>query len=650
MLVYVVTMAPGVTFWDAGEFIAAAHVFGIPHPPGTPLFVATGRAWSLLLGGIMGVARAMNLLSAVCTAVAGGLSAWLVARGVAGDREAAWGALLGALSAGLMTSAWANATETEVYAASLLLVAVTLACAERAAESIDVRDDRWLLCTAYLIALAPAVHLSALVGAPAAIALAARRRDATWRIDRILLLAGVLVASAGIGRMSWALVGIGAIIAAASLVAQWTSPRPNVPTARAGAPLRFVAAVGLALIAWSALLIMLLRARHDPAINQGNPASLASLAAVIARRQYDVSPMWPRQAPIWLQAATLAQYVDWQFALTLGRGIFTTPARVLVTAIFLILGIAGCRAMRRDAKRTADALTVLTLCGTLGVCTYLNLKSGATIGYGFVASAAHEARERDYFFVLGFWGWGLFAGYGAFQLVRSRRWPSWRALSVVLVPLLGNWTANDRARGDGTTAARDVAMALLTSAPRSAMLFVAGDNDTYPLWYLQQVEGVRVDVTPVTLPLLPADWYAAEIKRRTGLRWPSSGFVPGAQWAHQELAAHMAQAARESGRPVAVSPAMSAQERALLGSNWRLAGAVYLSSAPANGLVAAPVVDSTNETNFARPRDAPRGRPTKLPDDVSTSMLRLLECNRLGRMPTARSAARDSLEVTCNFR
>ena len=174
--------------------------------------------------------------------------------------------------------------------------------------------------------------------------------------------------------------------------------------------------------------------------------------------------------------------------------------------------------------------------------------------------------------MLGFWGWGLFAGYGALALVRARRWPAWLALTAAVVPLVANWTANDRPRGDGATAARDVAMALLTSAPRHAMLFVAGDNDTYPLWYLQTVERVRTDVTLVTMPLLPADWYGAEIARRTGLHWASNGHVAGAQWEHQELAAHIATAARDAGRPVAVSPALSAGERALLGSGWRLTG------------------------------------------------------------------------------
>ena len=59
--------------------------------------------------------------------------------------------------------------------------------------------------------------------------------------------------------------------------------------------------IALTAIAASALLIMLVRARHDPGINQGNPGTLTTLADVVARRQYDVSPMWPRQAPVWLR-------------------------------------------------------------------------------------------------------------------------------------------------------------------------------------------------------------------------------------------------------------------------------------------------------------------------------------------------------------
>ena len=179
---------------------------------------------------------------------------------------------------------------------------------------------------------------------------------------------------------------------------------------------------------------------------------------------------------------------------------------------------------------------------------------------------------------------------------------------------------------------------------------VEGDNDTYPLWYLQQVEQVRSDVTPVTMPLLPAEWYGVEIGRRTGLRWPSGGVVRGAQWQHQELAAKIAESARRSGRPVAVSPAMTSMERALLGSRWALMGAVYVAGGPADGTQIPPTIDR-GQTTLAPGASAPRRTGSaSLPDDVSAMMLSLLDCHRLGRLPQGKSPERDSLEVRCNFR
>ena len=644
LVVYVATMAPGVTFWDAGEFIAAAHTLGIPHPPGTPLFVALGRVWTLMLGTVLGVARASNLLSAVSTAIAGALAVHTIARAAAHRVDVAWGAVAGALCAGVMSSVWANATETEVYAVSLLHVTLLLACAQRASGEDEA--GRWLLCTAYVIALAPAVHLSALIGAPAAILLASRRADGEWCVDRVLLLGGVLVAAAGVGRMSWMLVGCGAVIAAAPLALSMRDRPPRrVLAGRVGA------AVALTAIAASALLIMLIRARHDPAVNQGNPSTLSALADVVARRQYDVAPMWPRRAPAWLQLANVLQYVDWQFALAWGRGIFTTPARVATTLGFLLLGGAGWRAMKRDVPRVAAALAVLAVSGTIGVAAYLNLKAGATLGYGFVPADAHEARERDYFFVPGFWAWGLFVGYGALAFVRRRGWPVWVAAAVAVLPIAANWRATNRRDGDGAWAPREVARALLTSVPARTVLFVAGDNDTYPLWYLQRVERVRADIMVVTFPLLPADWYVQEIARRTGLRWPAAEHVAGARWQHEERAALIARAARNAGWAVAVSTGLPSAERRLLGSGWRLRGATYVSTGAANGTVDAPVIDSMSVPSGwhdAAPRRA-RGA-TRAPDDVSAAMLALLDCARIRRLPPGASAARDSLEVGCNFR
>jgi hypothetical protein len=395
---------------------------------------------------------------------------------------------------------------------------------------------------------------------------------------------------------------------------------------------------------------MLVRARHDPALNQGNPATLAALADVVARRQYDVASMLPRQAPVWLQLANVAQYADWQIALDWGRGIFTTPARVLATIVVALLGAMGLRAMRRDAPRLADALALLLLCGTLGVAAYLNLKAGSSLGWGVLPdSAPHEARERDYFFVLGFWAWGCFAGYGALALARRRRWPAWLSLAVVALPLVGNWRGADRSRAPVAAAPRELATALLESAPPHGMLFTAGDNDSYPLWYVQQVEGMRPDVTVVTISLLPAAWYQGELARRTGLHWDDEP-VGRARLAHEQIAAQRARAARRAGRPVAASPALTAGERALLGGGWRLEGVVYRSYRDGDGRVEPAEVDTALADVWAH--RAPPYPRTDSPsvDDVAATMLTLLACPRLAQPWTDVPALRDSLEVKCNLR
>ena len=67
LAVYVLTLAPTVTFWDAGEFIAAAKTLGIPHPPGTPLFVMIAHVWAMLIPAGEFALRT-NLLSAVLSA------------------------------------------------------------------------------------------------------------------------------------------------------------------------------------------------------------------------------------------------------------------------------------------------------------------------------------------------------------------------------------------------------------------------------------------------------------------------------------------------------------------------------------------------------------------------------------------------------
>jgi hypothetical protein len=136
----------------------------------------------------------------------------------------------------------------------------------------------------------------------------------------------------------------------------------------------------------------------------------------------------------------------------------------------------------------------------------------------------HEVRERDYFFIASFQVWGVFAGLGlagVLQRVMARRgWaapPRWAlgaAAAVTLVPFVLNFGTASRRHGPDATIARDFAYNLLQSVGPYGVLFTNGDNDTFPVWYLQEVEGVRQDVTLVNLSLGNLDWYLRQLLSR----------------------------------------------------------------------------------------------------------------------------------------
>jgi hypothetical protein len=645
LVVYLLNMAPDVTFWDAGEFIASAKSLGIPHPPGTPLFVLLLATWARLFF-FLPYAVACNLLSVVCTATAGVLSAVLIGQGprLERGRNDGWYVLGGVLCAGAMSSVRLNATETEVYAASIALVAVTLAVADRAGR---VASTRWRVLTAYLIVLAVPLHLSALVAAPVAVYLAASNDDGLLDWQTAFALTGVVVSAIGAGRASVVISVIGLVIIAVAppLAGQmWRS----IPRQTPGS-LRLVFVSG---IAATGFLVMLVRARFDPAINQGNPATWQGLVDVIARRQYDVPGLWPRGAPLWLQIGNWFEYADWQAALSLGPTPVPTIARTAATILFALLGIVGAATHRAADRRHWRALLLLFLCGSIGVVLYLNMRASPSFGWGLLPdNAVREARERDYFFVLSFWVWGLWAGYGAVITAQRLRLRPVFGVIVAALPVALNWNAITRRSSLEASLPRRLGEALLLSTPPRAVLFVDGDNDTYPLWFLQQVDSLRRDVTVVTVPLLGADWYGKELARRYGLLPGRGGDSIGSE--SLSLPATIADRARHLGRPVAASMSLDRRTRTELGHQWTMSGMVYVER-PATDSVAAPAIAVDTGTTKAwadrieKWRSGRTARPST--DTMDEYALGLLACPRLSLLATPDKVHADSLATLCNRR
>jgi hypothetical protein len=288
-----------------------------------------------------------------------------------------------------------------------------------------------------------------------------------------------------------------------------------------------LAALLIAAVGVTPYLFMYLRAAQHPVINEADPATFDALLAVIRRAQYP--PRTPLDDPtvphgpdnpgrtLWLfgwQLLNYFQYFDWQWARSLADGV-----RTVVTLVFVGLGLRGLRRQWRADRAAAWLLLGLFLVTGLGLVVYMNFRPGYSLGYAdslWPRADDHEVRERDYFFVVSFIVWGLWAGIGAAdlagRLLRSR--PRWHpaVLLLALVPLGLNWSAASRRHGPDATLAADFAYDLLNSVPPYGVLFTYGDNDTFPLWWAQEVQGIRQDVTVVCLALANTDWYMRQLR------------------------------------------------------------------------------------------------------------------------------------------
>ncbi len=572
---YLATAAPDLTFWDATELVTAARTLGIPHPPGTPLWVLIAHVVSNLFSNT-GPARAVTMVSVLASALVGGVGASMLGRWI-GSR----GAVVGAVVAGTMTTVWSNATETEVYALSLLCSALMLAAGEYAGRPgvSDHACRRARALIVFMAAIAVPLHLSVLVALPAA------------------------------------------------LVFAWSGPRVR--------RLDVIGWGALALLGVSAVAVLPLLYAAGPELASGHPDSLRALVAVLRREQYQVAGLLPRMAPLWLQLANVFEWADWQVAF--GVHPFPTPSvpRTLLTLSFVWLAAIGLRTVWRYEARVGRAMLVLLLSGTMGVACWLNMRAGPTFGGSFIpAGAAHEARERDYFFVLGFWSWGLLAGAGlaAIAAAFSKRLPApIAALPLLLgaVPLVANRSVMDRTREPIAMMPRAYARLLLDAVPQRGVLLAAGDNDTFPLWYLQQVEDYRSDVTVVTVPLLGAAWYRESLAKRRLLPPEAVRSWPGLEATLRSVMIH----ATEDGRDVRVSTLLARPDRDRIDrtQGWALQGLVYAPSAStARGAI------TLDAPALARAREqVPRSVLAPIPagaDPAVAQMQSLLRCTQVRRI------------------
>lgn len=561
LVVYSLTMADTVSFWDCGEFAACSYTLSVPHPPGSPLFLLVGRVLSMLPVS-SDIAVRVTWMSVLSSAFAILLAFLIIVRMIRMfrgreeteiDKLMVYGAaMIGSLTLAFSYSMWFNAVESEVYAMSQflthLVVWLILVWHEKADEP---GNERWLLLIAYVIGLATGVHLLMILAIPAlALVMYFRRRNFELKsFVGMAMATGIVFIMVYPGVVKWlpalaskfeSLYAPFLVIAVLGGIFWWAVKQRHgiIGTAMAG--------LLLVIIGYSTYTMIYIRSGLNPPIDENDPETPAAFLSYLNREQYGDRAMFPR---MWKGNPAYSsewdyfwdyqvnkmfnRYLLWQFVGREGAPqeefqdagvepnysivglLASNPSGILrwlaiLTCAPLLLGFWGFfHQYGRDRNGWLVIATIFVMTG-YAIIIYLNQDDP-------------QPRERDYSYVGAFFAFALWIGFGAYaalewvgKKLKDSKQAIWGALIALLIlspgiMLARNYSMNDRS---GSAVAWDYSYNTLMSCAPRGILFTNGDNDTFPLWYLQEVEGVRKDVRLVNLSLLNTGWYVKQLRDR----------------------------------------------------------------------------------------------------------------------------------------
>lgn len=326
LVTYILTLEPSMSFWDAGEFIAAADKMQIVHQPGAPLFLMIEKFFSLLaMGDETRVAYFMNLGSAVASAFTILFLCWtitalarklLIGRTLEPDREqimVIMGAgVVGALAYTFSDSFWFSAVESEVYALSSLFTAIVFwAMLKWETVADEPRSDRWLLFIAYMMGLSIGIHLLNLLTIPALAFIYYFRKTpepSKAGMLKTLIIGIVILAVIQYGIIQYLVAfgayfdlffvntlgmgfGVGVVIFALLLIGSLVyGIRYSIRKQRRLLNLGLLS-VTLLIFGYCSFAMIVIRAQADPNLNNNDPDNAFSFLGYLNREQYGDRPL-----------------------------------------------------------------------------------------------------------------------------------------------------------------------------------------------------------------------------------------------------------------------------------------------------------------------------------------------------------------------
>ncbi|NUM80870.1 DUF2723 domain-containing protein [bacterium] len=572
---YFITVSPTVSYWDCGEFAACAYTLAIPHPPGSPLFLLIGRVFSMIpfssIGYPLGlsvtdydIAYRVNMISVLASAFAVLFLYLTAVRLIMQWRnrpETAFDGLritlssaIGALTFAFTYSQWFNAVEAEVYAASIFFTTIVVWLITVWLEKPDdIHSDVYLLLIAYMVGLAIGVHLLNLLALPFIFFLIYTKK---FEINFTSLVMFAIIGLLAMGiiykvfifysiQIPFALDQFGLanisvfLFFALLLYLSYYFIKANNHTASL-----VVLSTLLIFIGYSTYAMIMIRSGLNPNVDQNDPDTWTAFIRYLNREQYGEMSLFPRQAPFWDYQFNkmFVRYFNWQF---MGRP--DEQALSLIDHLRNLIGWNVDAMQDTQTDRYGYVFTVFSLRGLYGIPFLVGLfgavhhftkdwkRALATLGF-FVTNGIAvvvylnqqdpQPRERDYAYVGAYFAYSIWICIGVYSIletleekiadIKKMQWSTYgvTALLAILLPL--NMFAYNKftASRQGNYVAWDYSYNLLETCEENALLFTNGDNDTFPLWYLQEVEKVRPDIRIVNLSLLNTEWYINQLKNR----------------------------------------------------------------------------------------------------------------------------------------
>ncbi|MFC1693366.1 protein O-mannosyl-transferase family [Candidatus Latescibacterota bacterium] len=560
LVIYLMTVAPTISFWDSGEFITCAYIMGIPHPPGSPLLALVGRVMSIIPfydfrgSGFDHIAYRINLINVIAGAFTVMLTYLIVIRLITRmspfrgsfmhDGIIMFSAAVSAFMAAFSHQFWENSIETETYISSLLLsvlaVWATLRWEER---KNDPHAIRYLFLASFLIGLGNGIHLYVLLIAPTVFFIILTAKPDWFSEIRLWLGIAVVVFGFAVIRFAGGRLAFYLVMAVLALVGPFLLSRLYRSETRTWriTLLSMLLCFSLFVVGYSVYPTVMIRASKNPSINEGKPDTWTRYREYLERKQYGQSNMYAgmfdRNAELGYQFGFMylrylfQQFPKWGPSLRLtftndqsadypGQEVAVEEQVYLSVFLWALILLGIAMHVRRDWKHFGAFFSFFILTSA-GLVLYLNMKNP-------------EVRERDYFFLGSFYIITVWVGLGIYALVsgtcdllRRRNLHRFTKPVVLILMLLvstmvpfavlsshidpdyTNYQAHDRSRN---FIPMDYGINLINSCEPNAILFTHGDNDTYPVWYAQEVLGLRRDVRVVNLSLLKAPWYIKQLR------------------------------------------------------------------------------------------------------------------------------------------